>query len=186
MKKTTFYFVRHGRTDRNTQGKLPGDEDDPLDETGISQAKETAGVIDKGITILASSPLKRASETGKIITELACPIIRLQFSDDRLREVNFGDFVSKTWDEVSTLVPSKDLKELYRKQEYDFTPYNGESYEIVKERLYSFIEDAKKEYPGEKILVATHAGIIRCLYKKQKNYAFPDAPPNASVHKFEF
>ncbi len=57
---------------------------------------------------------------------------------------------------------------------------------MVKERIYSFINQMKEKYPGKCILVATHAGIIRCVYKNEKNYSFPDAPNNASVHEFEF
>lgn len=37
-----FYFVRHGQTDWNSEGKLMGQNDIPLNNIGIKQAQEVA------------------------------------------------------------------------------------------------------------------------------------------------
>ncbi len=186
MSKTKFYFVRHGQTDRNTKGVLPDGLNDPLNEKGKQQAAETAINVPSTIDVSVSSPLSRAVETRTIICSALPSEIVTEEPDDRLREVSFGGLKGKTWEEADILYPGENLKEAYRTQQYDFSPHGGDSYESVKERVYSFIDDMKTKYPGKSILVATHAGIIRCIYKNEKDYSFPDAPDNASVHLFEF
>lgn len=184
--KTKFYFVRHGQTDRNTKGILPDGSNDPLNEKGRHQAMETATNVPPTIEVATSSPLSRAAETRAIICDsLGCEIL-IEEPDHRLSEVNFGGLKGKTWDEAEVIHNGENIKEKYRIQEYDFSPHGGDSFESVKERLYSFIDDMKSKHPGKCILVTTHAGVIRCLYKAEKDYSFPDAPENASVHEFEF
>lgn len=183
--KTTFYFIRHGEINRNVSGILPDGIDHPLNEKGKLQAQETAINLSNGFDIALSSPLIRAVETKQIICNtLGCsPVSDI---DARLGEVNFGELRGKTWEDLVTLYPDKNLEHEYVNQTYDFTPYNGDSFERVKERLYSFVADMKEKYPGKKILVVTHAGVIRCLYKVEKDHAFIKAPGNASVHEFLF
>lgn len=183
---TTFYFVRHGQTHRNTEGRLPDGLNDPLNEKGKEQALETAKNISEAIDIAISSPLARATETLQIICDSLKYDISRKEPDDRLQEANFGDLKGKTWAEVDVLYPGENLQQKYRAQEFDFSMYGGDSYESVKERVYAFIEDMKRLYPGKSILVATHAGIIRCICKTEKDFIFPGAPDNASVHKFIF
>jgi broad specificity phosphatase PhoE len=184
--KTKFYFVRHGQTDRNTKGVLPDGLNDPLNEKGRQQALETAYNVPPIIDIAISSPLSRAMETRQIICDsLGCGII-VEEPDERLSEVNFGGLKGKTWDEAEIIHRGENIKERYRTQGYDFSSHGGDSYGSVKERVYSFINDMKAKHPGKRVLVATHAGIIRCIHKTETGYVFPDAPDNASVHEFEF
>jgi broad specificity phosphatase PhoE len=64
-----FYIIRHGETDWNKQGLVQGRIDKELNTTGIEQAEYVVGkfFIDKPIDFIASSPLKRATETLDII-----------------------------------------------------------------------------------------------------------------------
>ena len=185
MPKTTFYFVRHGQTDRNTKGVLPDGLNDPLNEKGREQATDTAANVPNGIEVAISSPLSRATETLSIICNSLGGEIIVEEPDNRLSEVNFGGLKGKTWDEAE-VIEGEGIKEKYRNQEYDFSSHGGDSFESVKERVYSFIDGMKAKHSGKNILVGTHAGIIRCIHKAETGYVFPDAPDNASVHKFEF
>ncbi|MBR7176905.1 MAG: histidine phosphatase family protein, partial [Clostridia bacterium] len=50
------YLVRHGQTLFNTQGRIQGQQDSPLTETGIATTQKTALALkDKGITTIVSS-----------------------------------------------------------------------------------------------------------------------------------
>ena len=63
-----FYFVRHGQTDWNVEGRFQGKTDIPLNETGRQQARNAAQML--ALIDLASichSPLSRAKETALII-----------------------------------------------------------------------------------------------------------------------
>ncbi len=198
-KTKKFYFVRHGETNRNTKGKLPGGEntaDEPLNEKGVAQAKDAGKEIKLAsfgrIIGTFSSPIKRAEETAINIIKTFSPGLSLpelhdliQY-DSRLREVDFGKLTGKSWDEIAKLHPNENLEEKYRDQDYDFGEYHGDSYEEVKKRLYEFIRDLKEKYLGTDVLVVTHAGVIRVLYKHEKGEIFETPPPNGSVHIFEF
>ena len=53
-----FYFLRHGQTDWNLQGRLQGHTDIPLNATGLDQAHAAADMLaDQGIDIIVSIPL---------------------------------------------------------------------------------------------------------------------------------
>lgn len=86
---TEFYFLRHGETDWNLQGRAQGQTDVPLNENGRAQARAAQSLTkDLPIKTICSSPLARALETAQIIREtLNCP---LEVVED-LRECSWGD-----------------------------------------------------------------------------------------------
>ena len=83
------YFVRHGETDYNKQGRAQGHMDIPLNETGLMQAKTVAKALkNTKLDVIYSSPLQRAKVTADTINthhnvEVIC--------DDRLKELYRGD-----------------------------------------------------------------------------------------------
>ena len=84
------YVARHGQTRWNSQNRVLGRTDIPLNETGIEQAK---GLAEKaaslGIDIIISSPLKRARQTADIVGDaLGLSVL----TDERLTEFDFGAF----------------------------------------------------------------------------------------------
>ncbi|HVM85896.1 MAG TPA: histidine phosphatase family protein [Candidatus Binatia bacterium] len=85
-----FYFLRHGETDWNREGRMMGRADIPLNATGRAQAERareaTAGLALKAIAV---STLSRARETAEIVNrELSLAVTPL----DDLREVDVGPF----------------------------------------------------------------------------------------------
>ena len=55
------YFIRHGETSWNVEGKMQGQTDIPLNENGIRLAKITGEALkDVPFDFAISSPLKRA------------------------------------------------------------------------------------------------------------------------------
>ena len=67
------YFVRHGETYWNVENKICGATDIALTERGHLQAVETGKIIlEKGLLFdeILSSPLIRASETARHISEI--------------------------------------------------------------------------------------------------------------------
>lgn len=84
------YIMRHGQTQWNAQGRLQGQTDIPLNEVGragAAAAREKYGCIP--LDVCFASPLKRALETAEIFLKgRAVPI----YTDDRLKEMFFGDF----------------------------------------------------------------------------------------------
>ena len=85
-----FYFVRHGQTVWNVENKICGATDSPLTEHGRQQAAETGkNIVESGIKAdeILYSPLSRAADTAKIISEMSGIPCR---EEPRLIEQNFG------------------------------------------------------------------------------------------------
>lgn len=67
---THLYFVRHGLSQLNIDGKIAGVTETPLTHTGKQQAADTGKKAKNlGIEHIISSPLSRAYDTAKIIAE---------------------------------------------------------------------------------------------------------------------
>ncbi len=83
-----FWFVRHGETDWNVQGRSQGRIDIPLNATGLAQAQAAAALMHgRGVASIVSSPLSRARVTAETIGHaLGLPVA---FEAD-LQEVDFG------------------------------------------------------------------------------------------------
>lgn len=85
-----FYMARHGLTDWNLIPKVQGATDIPLNEGGIKQAYALAdNIISSGAKIdrILCSPLSRASETARIVSEKTGIPMQVE---PRLIEQNFG------------------------------------------------------------------------------------------------
>ena len=91
-------MIRHGESEDNIQ-RIFSRNDTRLTEKGIEQIKKTKELINKfSYDKVYYSPLKRTVETlenlGLIGTE-----------DIRIREINFGIFTGKTFEEISEIYP---------------------------------------------------------------------------------
>lgn len=82
------YVARHGQTVWNAQNKVCGITDVELTEKGIEQARTLALIVkSKNINRIISSPLKRAIETSKIVSDICNVPMEI---DERLIEQNYG------------------------------------------------------------------------------------------------
>lgn len=142
------YLIRHGETDWNQQGRLLGFTDIPLNENGREIAALSAeGMRKRGLCFDAvySSPLSRAIETAKILVgeqEI--------LSDDKLKELNFGDLEGTFCRNVA---------------DCPMPPPNGESLEELQTRMMNFLDELiQRGYPeNSRVLVVTHGTAIRSV-----------------------
>ena len=68
---TDLILWRHGQTDYNLQGRIQGQVDIPLNDTGRQQAQRAADDIAAlGPTRIVSSPLVRARDTAEVLASL--------------------------------------------------------------------------------------------------------------------
>lgn len=138
--------VRHGETDWNKEGKVQGLTDNPLNQTGINQAKELAKKLNpQDYDLIITSPLKRAQETAEILNEtLGLELI----VEKNLIERNFGNREGKRAAN-KTASSEKELAQLR------LSTKNGEeSWESVGKR----VREVYSNYLGKRILVVGHGG----------------------------
>ena len=87
---TDLILWRHGQTDYNSQGRIQGQVDVPLNETGRDQARRAAeDIAALGPTRIVSSPLIRARDTAEALASLTGLSVEI---DEGLAEKSFGDW----------------------------------------------------------------------------------------------
>ncbi len=100
IKTVKCIFIRHGSTASNREHRYLGKTDEPLDEAGIQQIKQSAeyqsDVNTQNIKIY-SSPLRRCIQTAKIIF----PDIEPE-SVEAFSEMDFGEFELRNYEELSS------------------------------------------------------------------------------------
>ncbi|MGH7159871.1 MAG: histidine phosphatase family protein [Acetobacteraceae bacterium] len=83
-----FWFLRHGETDWNAEGRSQGAVDVPLNANGEAQAERAALLLkDAAIASISASPLRRAQRTAEIVAAALGLPVRY---DPELREVAFA------------------------------------------------------------------------------------------------
>jgi len=144
----SFWYLRHGETDWNAQGRSQGNIDIPLNATGIAQARAAGPLLrGRGITTIVASPLSRARVTAEIVAEsLNLPVT----TDPDLREVGFGVHEGQM---MGTWFPSW-LAGTY-------TPEGGESFPTLTARSVAGINRAIANPPV--VLVVAHGAVFRAL-----------------------
>jgi broad specificity phosphatase PhoE len=145
--KTPFYFIRHGQTDWNVQGRAMGKQDIPLNQTGQQQAQEAQQLMqNRGIKTICYSPLSRAKETAHIINQaLHCFMIEME----ELAEINLGDHVGKKRNEFPV--------DFWAHLKKGINIGNAEPYDIYQERVLTGLYKAL-EFPGP-VLIVSHSGV---------------------------
>lgn len=156
----TLYFVRHGETDWNMQGRLQGSRDIPLNDHGRVQAGEIAQRLrDAAITPetlpFHVSPLVRTRETADILRHRLGMPVHGYTLEPRLAELSFGKWEGMTWKEVRAHDPSAPKR---IKRGWHYTPPEGESYAMLAERLCPWLDTLT----GDNVVVS-HGGVARAL-----------------------
>lgn len=94
-------MVRHGQTAGNRDNRFIGITDLALTELGLQQAVAVAPLVDRfDPDVVVSSPLQRAKDTAA-----AAVGNRPVTIDPALREVDFGTWEGRTFDEVAAFDP---------------------------------------------------------------------------------
>ncbi len=165
-------FVRHGETGENKKGICQGCEvDGDLNETGQRQAMEAAKKL-KGqhFDVIISSPLARTRQTAEAIaTELGIPVSEHW---PELRERSLGEWAGRDlkgiMKEHPAVFPDETKVALHHK-----TPKDGESLSQFLNRGELCCRMLQQRFPGKKVLVITHGGLIRSMriYLENLSYA---------------
>jgi probable phosphoglycerate mutase len=160
------YVIRHGQTDWNAESRLQGQKDIPLNDFGRQQATGN-GVALSGILgadaahfDFVASPLGRTRETMERIRQAMGLDPSAYRTDERLKEVSFGDWEGHTLPELKRSSPQRIAER--RAVKWDFIPPgpDAESYEILSWRIAAWLKDVTKP-----TVCVSHGGVIRALFK---------------------
>jgi probable phosphoglycerate mutase len=150
-------LLRHGRTEWNATGRFQGQLDSPLDAVGKAQALAAGiAVAPMRPDVLVSSDLIRALDTAGAVSDVIDQDIAV---DQRLREVDLGEWQGLTRSEARTQFPDEYAR--WQAGE-DARRGSGETYAEVGARAVECIHDWLEQLsPGSLLLAVTHGGTAR-------------------------
>jgi probable phosphoglycerate mutase len=168
------YFIRHGETDWNLEGRLQGQRDIPLNDLGRVQAEEAGRRLQALVPRpedldFVASPLSRTRETMEIMRHAMGLHPTAYRLDERLREITFGAWEGLTWKEVRKAFP--DAARAREQDKWGFVPPEGESYAILAERVRPFIADLTRD-----TAIVAHGGVARAFLANLCGVSRRDAP----------
>ena len=165
MPAPVIYYIRHGETSWNAEGRLQGAQDVPLNDLGRRQAVHAGRLLsdlllrdgqDKATLPFVSSPLGRARATMELVRgELELPPGDYAL-DDRLREIGYGVWEGSTLSEMQAADPELYARRLTAK--WTMAPEGGETYAQVQVRMADWYGSLR----GDTVAVA-HGGTARAL-----------------------
>ena len=165
MPAPTIYYIRHGETAWNAQGRFQGSQDIPLNDLGRRQAA-AAGEILAGLLArdgrsessppFVASPLGRARSTMELVRgALKLPVADYAV-DDRLREIGYGQWEGLTLAQMRA--SDAEIFAARMSDKWTVAAPDGESYALVQAR----ISDWYNQLTTDTVAVA-HGGTARAL-----------------------
>lgn len=181
MAHTTIYLIRHGETDWNREQRYQGQQDIPLNSTGIEQAQLIADNLNGHLfSALYSSDLMRAYQTAQ---EIAKKVKLSITTHPALREINQGEWEGRYIKDV--LASSGDEVRVVYQNPYTARKPGGESIGEVAERMYSYLDHLAEKHDQQTIIVVSHGlAIATVLCKDRKlplEMAIRNIPENTGV-----
>ena len=165
MPAPTIYYIRHGETAWNAEGRLQGVQDIPLNDLGRRQAACAGGILagllardgrSEASLDFVASPLGRARSTMELVRgTLKLPPCDYAV-DDRLREIGYGQWEGSTLSQMQAADP--DVFAARETDKWTVPPPGGESYAAVQARM----TDWYRELTADTVAVA-HGGTARAL-----------------------
>jgi broad specificity phosphatase PhoE len=131
-------------------------------ELSAEGRKQMQSVADRlsgeSIRAIYSSPRRRALESAAILAEPLRVPVR---PEERFREIDFGDFEGRPYDEIAQRYPEAYRQWMEHPAETQFP--NGESFVEMKARVIQAAHDLYVRHQGETIAIVAHGGVNRIL-----------------------
>jgi probable phosphoglycerate mutase len=155
-------LVRHGETAWNAEGRVQGQLDIPLSESGLAQARCIAAALPEGrFCALYTSDLQRVRQTAEPVALKLGLEMRL---DARLRERHYGIFQGLTYAEARVSLPDDYAR--FKAKEPDYGFGDGETLRSFFSRAIECIEEIARRHDGEEVLIFTHGGVLEMAYRR--------------------
>lgn len=160
------FFIRHGQTDWNAEGRFQGQHDIPLNDRGRAQARQNGLYLAHLLANNAAafdyvaSPLGRTRETMELLRGAMQLDPSAYSTDERLIELSFGAWEGQTLEELEEGYP--DAMKRREGDKWHFQPPgdDAESYEILSWRIAGWLDSVTVP-----TICVTHGGVIRALLK---------------------
>jgi broad specificity phosphatase PhoE len=165
MPTPTIYYMRHGETAWNAEGRLQGTLDIPLNDRGRAQASHAGHVLagllqrdgrDATALPFVASPLGRARVTMELIRRVLELPPEDYALDDRLREIGYGVWEGSTLAQMQAADPR--LYAMRQTAKWTMAPEGGETYATVQLRMRDWYDSLLVD-----TVAVAHGGTARAL-----------------------
>ena len=156
---TEIIIIRHGETEWNKTGRFQGHSDVPLSAEGRAQA----AMLGKNLSVdhvdmIYASDLTRAMETAAPLAQrFGLEVI----SDPQLRELNFGAWEGRNFNDVNAENPNA-MKNFYTDPEQADIP-ESEPFPEFQRRIAGRVREIVAQKRGKRIVIVSHGASIRIL-----------------------
>lgn len=155
MSYTRLFLMRHGECEGGHIFR--GSTDVALSETGWQTVAHAAGALPE-LQAIYSSPLRRCCAFAERLAGARQLTVN---TDERLREMHFGDWEGRLIAEVEAADSAHFAA--WRANPALATPPNGETLAAMAERAGAALADIASTESGRTVLVLCHGGVIRAL-----------------------
>jgi probable phosphoglycerate mutase len=185
MSHSILYFIRHGETAWNAEGRLQGQRDTALNKVGIGQAVRCGDILrallerdghDPQAFDYVASPLDRARKTMELVRGALALEPAGYRTDARLAELSFGRWEGFTFAELKAREADTRVLATREHDKWGFVPPGGESYADLLVRVSAWHAGVTRD-----TIVVSHGGVARSLIVH-----FEVEPPAAApIHSIE-
>jgi broad specificity phosphatase PhoE len=165
MSAPVIYYIRHGETSWNAEGRLQGTRDIALNDLGRRQAVHAGAILadlfkregrDTSALPFVASPLLRARATMELLRGALNLPPKEYALDDRLREIGYGVWEGATLAEMQAADPVLYARRLTAK--WTMAPEGGETYLQVQQRMRDWYDSIRTD-----TVAVAHGGTARAL-----------------------
>ncbi|WP_261805755.1 histidine phosphatase family protein [Lapidilactobacillus luobeiensis] len=166
---TNFFFVRHGKTKWNLEGRLQGAHgDSPLLPASYRDITRLANYLKHErihFQAIYTSPLLRAQTTAVFISENLNQQNLPIYLEKDLREFNLGVMEGKTFQEVEVKYPHEVNAFRHRPDKFQAERIQAESFTQLILRMRRVIVAIAQRYPQDSanILIVSHGAALTAL-----------------------
>lgn len=149
-------LLRHGEVLGSCSYR--GITDDALSESGWKQMQQRVATFTDW-NVIISSPLQRCLNFARALSQQRqLPLI----IEAGFQEINFGDWEGKTAIQIEVEWPGS-LTRFYQNP-LNYAPPNSEPILVFQQRILKSWRQLLKFQQGKRVLLITHAGVIRALF----------------------
>jgi alpha-ribazole phosphatase len=157
--ETVLWLLRHPEPEAAARGRCYGSLDVALSDLGLRQAHSVAKTLaTEPLAAIYSSPRKRCVQAASILaTGRSCQVETV----DALRELDFGEFEGRSYQEIAALYPDVYRNWMERPTETRFP--GGEGFGEMCARVLDAARELRSRHAGQSIALVTHGGVTRIL-----------------------
>lgn len=158
---TKIFFVRHGKTQWNLEGRYQGAHgDSPLLEQSYHEINQLAEYLNQfKFAHIYASPIKRAQTTAKKIQQALDQDVALTLQP-AFAEFDLGVMEGMKFSDVGQKYPTQLAAFRHHPDQYDAKSLGAESFEHLFVRFCPAVSQIVKDHPNQNVIVVSHGAAL--------------------------